>query len=164
MLTIGIAVVFEKFLGHFIPVVLLGNLNGSERVTKINEPTLYQKRNNRQMVILATEYSSRRYRDHYAIYRPNTGKQSRRESGEEIGSKYRRATVEEAESWWNEHYDASLEQCSHQYWLVSSNQKSNIILSINVTSKMAFSTPVVSATPHQLGFQQVMRSEPSTLG
>jgi len=31
-LTIGIMVVFEKFLGHIIPVVLLGNLNDSERV------------------------------------------------------------------------------------------------------------------------------------
>jgi len=30
-LTIGIMVVFEKLWGHIIPVVLLGNLNGSER-------------------------------------------------------------------------------------------------------------------------------------
>ncbi|XP_055854465.1 protein strawberry notch isoform X5 [Episyrphus balteatus] len=52
----------------------------------------------------------------FQVYRPNTGLQVRPESLAEIEKKYKKVTVEEAETHWTQQYDASVNTCSHAYW------------------------------------------------
>lgn len=52
----------------------------------------------------------------FQIYRPNTGLQIRHESLTEIEKKYRKVQSDEAETHWNQQYDASVLTCSHAYW------------------------------------------------
>lgn len=55
----------------------------------------------------------------YQVYRPNTGKQWRNETLEDIERKYYKCNDDEdAMKWWNAQYTAAESQCSHQYWLV----------------------------------------------
>lgn len=70
------------------------------------------------MAILAIESTSRRHRSRrlFLVYRPNTGKQSRREAFDELNTKYKKVDPNGAEHWWSAQYKASFNQCSHQYW------------------------------------------------
>lgn len=52
----------------------------------------------------------------FQIYRPNTGLQFRHESLAEIEKKYKKVQSDEAETHWNQQYDASVQTCSHAYW------------------------------------------------
>uniref|UniRef100_H2YSK8 Protein strawberry notch homolog 1 n=1 Tax=Ciona savignyi TaxID=51511 RepID=H2YSK8_CIOSA len=76
------------------------------------------QRNGKNMAILIIEYTSQRHRgpSTYIVYRPNTGKQLRRETLDELKKKYKRVESDEAEQWWCKHYDASFDQCSHRFW------------------------------------------------
>nr|CAB3265878.1 protein strawberry notch homolog 1 [Phallusia mammillata] len=77
-----------------------------------------QKSGTRHMTVLAIEATSKRHRTRrsFTIYRPNTGKQNRRESVDELYTKYTRVQADEAEEWWKKQYEASLDHCSHQFW------------------------------------------------
>jgi len=44
-LTIYVVVVFEKSLGHIVPVLLKGNINGSERVLRPIKAQYMQRAN-----------------------------------------------------------------------------------------------------------------------
>uniref|UniRef100_H2YSL2 Uncharacterized protein n=1 Tax=Ciona savignyi TaxID=51511 RepID=H2YSL2_CIOSA len=72
------------------------------------------QRNGKNMAILIIEYTSQRHRgpSTYIVYRPNTGKQLRRETLDELKKKYKRVESDEAEQWWCKHYDASFDQCT----------------------------------------------------
>ncbi|KAM7350606.1 protein strawberry notch isoform 2-T2 [Cochliomyia hominivorax] len=93
----------------------------------------HQVRNNKRTAILAVEIDSptlpsqqqnNKKKDKtpskkdimFQIYRPNTGLQVRHESLAEIEKKYKKVTMEEAESHWTQQYDASVNTCSHAYW------------------------------------------------
>lgn len=52
----------------------------------------------------------------YQIYRPNTGLQIRHEPLIEIEKKYKKVESGLAEVHWMQHFDASVNICSHAYW------------------------------------------------
>ena len=54
----------------------------------------------------------------FRVYRPNTGLQLRAESLEEIRHKYRKVLPDTAQAYWEDQYYASVETCTHAYWLV----------------------------------------------
>uniref|UniRef100_F7BNC1 Protein strawberry notch homolog 1 n=1 Tax=Ciona intestinalis TaxID=7719 RepID=F7BNC1_CIOIN len=76
------------------------------------------QRNGKHMVILIIESTSQRHRGPatFVVYRPNTGKQVRKETLEDLKKKYKRVESDEAEVWWCKHHEASLDQCSHRFW------------------------------------------------
>ncbi|XP_067135258.1 protein strawberry notch homolog 1-like isoform X1 [Centruroides vittatus] len=81
-----------------------------------------QTRNNKKTAVLAVEDSARRVKDKrerdklYRIYRPNTGLQAKQETLTDLKSKYRKATPDTAQKYWNDQYDASSTVCSHVFW------------------------------------------------
>lgn len=94
----------------------------------------HQVRNGRYTVILAVEIETRnttstgpssssltkkkdkKKEQMYQIYRPNTGLQIRHESLIELEKKYKKVESSVAEVHWMQHYDASVNTCSHAYW------------------------------------------------
>lgn len=52
----------------------------------------------------------------FTLHRPNTGKQIKAENLKILETRYRRVEPGEAENWWRQQYDASIDQCSHAYW------------------------------------------------
>ena len=57
---------------------------------------------------------------HFAVHRPNTGRQSRPEKLKVLQKKYSKVDPEEAEKWWNMQHESSLSVCSHAFWSVDS--------------------------------------------
>ena len=55
---------------------------------------------------------------HFAVHRPNTGRQSRPEKLKVLQKKYSKVDPEEAEKWWNMQHESSLLVCSHAFWSV----------------------------------------------
>lgn len=92
----------------------------------------HQVRNARYTVILAVAIESRnstsaapsslakkkdkKKEQMYQVYRPNTGLQIRHESLAELEKKYKKVESSEAEGHWMQHFDASVNTCSHNYW------------------------------------------------
>ncbi|KAF6201808.1 hypothetical protein GE061_004203 [Apolygus lucorum] len=52
----------------------------------------------------------------FTIYRPNVGQQLKRELVSTISEKFKRADLEEAKFYWDNHFEASLTTCSHKYY------------------------------------------------
>ena len=52
---------------------------------------------------------------HYQVYRPNTGRQGKTEKLSALLKRYTKASLEEAEGWWNKQYENSMSTCQHAY-------------------------------------------------
>ncbi|XP_077995470.1 protein strawberry notch homolog 1-like [Glandiceps talaboti] len=75
-----------------------------------------QVRNNKRTAILVMQMSINLRRKLYRVYRPNTGRQLKSETLDEIKKKYKKVSMEEARNQWVAQYKASETQCSHAYW------------------------------------------------
>lgn len=83
----------------------------------------HQVRNCKQIVVLAaavnathSNKSGTNKHQLYMMYRPNTGLQLRHETLIDLQKKYRKVNFNEAEPYWIQQYNASIDTCSHAYW------------------------------------------------
>lgn len=86
-----------------------------------------QVRCGKKTAVLAVADQARRSKEKkerlFRLYRPNTGLQVRQESLNELKSKYKKVTPDEAQPHWQEQYESSENTCSHIYWYNSCRKK-----------------------------------------
>lgn len=90
-----------------------------EKATSAKGFYLSQPKNNNREVILAVEEgesSKNTEGEHFVIYRPNVGRQVRKEPKSSILRKFKFAKRSDAKLHWQARYHASSNICSHQYW------------------------------------------------
>ncbi|XP_077867871.1 protein strawberry notch homolog 1-like [Saccoglossus kowalevskii] len=75
-----------------------------------------QVRNNKRTAILAMQTSTNLRRRLYRVYRPNTGRQLKLETLDEIRKKYKKISVDDAKGVWVTQYSAAETQCCHAFW------------------------------------------------
>ena len=64
----------------------------------------------------------------FAVYRPNTGRQSQSEKLKVLQKKYSKVGEEEqAEKWWGMQYQSSLSVCSHAFWSVCQSVHQSVL-------------------------------------